>query len=251
MERLLCVAGWSMHSNVFSGLAEMLRPDFDVAAVSVAELIQDDRCRETAQEPGAASLYARKISELVRAQQIPFVLGWSMGGVAVLEALAAMPAIRKVVLLSSTAVFARAPAEDDALSWAVSRAYLRAMARALYDDKERVLRRFYADACAADVHCAEIEALVRDGTKFSPGLLEHGLQYLRQADMRAVLCSISRPVLILHGDADRIVSPRAACYLNEHIPLSRMVMIREGGHVLLGTHRQEIAAEVRKFLRDE
>ena len=68
-------------------------------------------------------------------------------------------------------------------------------------------------------------------------------------DFRREVAGIDVPVLILHGDADRILPIAATAEpLARLIPGSRLVVVKGGPHGLTWTHAQEVDAELVKFL---
>ena len=96
-----------------------------------------------------------------------------------------------------------------------------------------VLKKFY------DAMCAPSECRITAEGKMDAARLTTGLQYLAETDLRQSLKDINIPVLILHGDSDRIVSPELACYPHENIPGSQLHIIRDAGHALPFTHFNE------------
>ncbi len=60
---------------------------------------------------------------------------------------------------------------------------------------------------------------------------------------------ISAPTLIVHGTADGVVPHRHATALAARIPGAELLTIRDGEHVAIFTHRDEVRARVTSFLR--
>jgi non-heme chloroperoxidase len=69
------------------------------------------------------------------------------------------------------------------------------------------------------------------------------------ADFRADLFAITRPVLVIHGEEDRI-APVAAAALRTHRSLhdSKLVMIPGGPHGIIWTHSEIVNREILEFL---
>ena len=68
-------------------------------------------------------------------------------------------------------------------------------------------------------------------------------------DFRKDLSSIDVPVLVIHGDADRIL-PIAATGIRTHKAVNgaRMVVVNGGPHGLIWTHAEKVNSELVKFL---
>jgi pimeloyl-[acyl-carrier protein] methyl ester esterase len=156
------------------------------------------------------------------------VLGWSLGGMLLLEALAdagLWPA--GLVLVGVPAVFCQRAYHPHGQPPRV----VRAMRQALKQDARRVLADFAAHCLAPgeEVFLDEAETL------FDPGRaaqnLAQGLDYLLKADLRPLLPKLRLAPVIVQGGADRIVPPEQARFLSEQLPGSCLVMLPGAGHV--------------------
>lgn len=67
-------------------------------------------------------------------------------------------------------------------------------------------------------------------------------------DTRARLAELKMPVLVVHGEEDRLVPPARARELAERIPGARLVLIPECGHVLTTDAEEEAAGALLGFL---
>jgi len=76
-----------------------------------------------------------------------------------------------------------------------------------------------------------------------------GLKALDEADMRGLLPAIDLPVLILHGDQDRICLPEASAYMARHISTSSHVVFKGCGHVPFLTRCNEFNDAMSSFSR--
>lgn len=170
-------------------------------------------------------------------------VGWSLGGMLLLEALAASPwRPAGLILVGTPAVFC----SRDGHLWGQPAAAVRAMRRALAKNPRKVLEDF-ASACLAPEEtgfAAEIKGL------FDPDPagdhLAAGLDYLLQADLRPVLAKIPGPAVIVQGEADGIVAPAQARFLHRHLLGSRLVVLSGAGHVPFVTQ----AAKFNKILAE-
>jgi pimeloyl-ACP methyl ester carboxylesterase len=68
-------------------------------------------------------------------------------------------------------------------------------------------------------------------------------------DFRADLAAVSVPVLVIHGDADRIL-PVAATGLRTHkaVKGARLAVIKDAPHGLTWTHAEQVNRELEQFL---
>ena len=65
------------------------------------------------------------------------------------------------------------------------------------------------------------------------------------ADLR--LDRISQPVLLIHGDDDRLAPLAIGEYLDRGLPRSQLVVIKGGSHMLPITHSDELASRIARF----
>ncbi|MCO5203787.1 MAG: alpha/beta hydrolase [Anaerolineae bacterium] len=70
-----------------------------------------------------------------------------------------------------------------------------------------------------------------------------------EIDQRAILSQITVPTLILHGDADPLVSTATARSLAAALPNARLVILPGAGHVPIMTRPHAIAAEINAFFK--
>lgn len=155
-------------------------------------------------------------------------VGWSLGGMLLLEALIkSQEKPAGLILVGSPAVFCRS--EDH--PWGQHPAAVRAMRRALKHAASQVLEDF-ARGCLAPEEAGfgdEVKALFQ--ADMTEAHLAAGLDYLLAADLRPRLPRVHARPVIVQGDADRIVPPEQARYLNECLPGSRLIALPGAGHL--------------------
>jgi pimeloyl-ACP methyl ester carboxylesterase len=71
--------------------------------------------------------------------------------------------------------------------------------------------------------------------------------YTMPLDMRVHLPSINLPALVVHGDADPLVSVQAARQLAATLPNARLALIEGAGHVPIMTYPRRVADEIDNF----
>ncbi len=66
-------------------------------------------------------------------------------------------------------------------------------------------------------------------------------------DLRTELSRITLPTLILHGDADPLISTASARWLAETMPKAKLVLINGAGHVPIMTRPHDVTREIMSF----
>ncbi len=70
-----------------------------------------------------------------------------------------------------------------------------------------------------------------------------------QTDFRADLPRVDVPVLIIHGDADRVLPyPKTAPRLQQQLPGSRLVTLKGAPHAIPWTHANEVNKAIMEFI---
>ncbi|HEV2120944.1 MAG TPA: alpha/beta hydrolase [Candidatus Bathyarchaeia archaeon] len=71
-------------------------------------------------------------------------------------------------------------------------------------------------------------------------------------DFRKDLARVQVPVLVIHGDADRIVPfPASGQRTAKMVPGARLVVVKDGPHFISWTHSDEVSAALLSFLKEE
>ncbi|MHB8067216.1 MAG: alpha/beta fold hydrolase [Desulfobaccales bacterium] len=170
------------------------------------------------------------------------LVGWSLGGMLLLEVLAQQAASPGgLVLAGVPPVFCSRPDHP----WGQPPAAVRAMRLGLKKNPRQVLRDF-ALTCLGpgeENDRDEVTALFTGGNGSD---LANGLDYLLHRDLRPLLNHLPVPPVIIQGDQDRIVPPEQAGYLQEHLPGSSLRLLAGAGHMPFWTH-----AEVFNGILDE
>jgi len=82
----------------------------------------------------------------------------------------------------------------------------------------------------------------------STEVLVQVLQTLQVADVRPVLASVRKPVLLLHGDRDVICPVAASQYLEEQISTTTRIILAGAGHAPMFSRPAEFNAAIESFL---
>ena len=174
------------------------------------------------------------------------LIGWSMGGMAAMEAAAAVPEkVHALILLGATPRFS---GSEDGFP-GVTAASIRSVAVGLQTNPEHVLGDFFL-RCAWPYQPAAAEVAAKVKLALNQGLrgLRAGLAYLMKADLRSRLSSITAPCLVIHGSDDRVTPMDAARMLAAVLMQAEVAWVPAAGHDLPGAWPEETAALIRGFL---
>jgi pimeloyl-ACP methyl ester carboxylesterase len=157
------------------------------------------------------------------------LVGWSLGGMLLAEALAGRRELRPagLVLVGVAAAFCRKPD----FPWGHPAAEVRALRRALAEDPPRA-RGIFAGNCLApgeEDFRGEVETAF--ACPAHPENLAAGLDYLRRQDLRGSLAGLPEGTVLIQGGADRIVAASQAQHLKERLPGSRLHLLPDAGHL--------------------
>ncbi|MGB4673424.1 MAG: alpha/beta fold hydrolase [Azovibrio sp.] len=154
--------------------------------------------------------------------------GWSLGALLALAAAARAPErIISLTLVAATPSFVQRPAWPHGLSPAALQDFAARVAKA----GAGALPRFIALFCQGD-HEARAAAR-RLGQQASPPaqeLLEAGLVWLGEADLREAVPHITCPVTLIHGETDPLMPLAAARWLQEQLPAARLQLLPGKAH---------------------
>ncbi|MBI4644671.1 MAG: alpha/beta fold hydrolase [Deltaproteobacteria bacterium] len=155
------------------------------------------------------------------------LVGWSLGGMMLLEVLARQPAtVGGLILVGVAPVFCR---RSD-YPWGQPPVAVRAMRRALQSNPRKVVQDF-AGSCLSPSEGTfqeEVTSLFSTGNSAN---LAAGLDYLLSQDLRPLLPNLAAPCTIIQGDEDRIVPPGQARFLHEHLSGSKLHLVPAAGHL--------------------
>jgi len=167
--------------------------------------------------------------------QACLLVGWSLGGMLLLEALSRLtdPPPNRLVLVGVAPVFTRRPDYP----WGQPPGVVRAMRRALMENTKNTknppqVRAEFAEQCLAPGEAALVsQAREAFAVPAAAGTLAAGLDYLLQRDLRPLLPRLPAGAVVIQGQADRIVDPAQGRLLQEHLPEARLQLLPGAGHL--------------------
>ena len=173
------------------------------------------------------------------------LVGWSLGGMLLLEALGQGSFVPGgVVLVATPASFCERA--DHPLGQ--SQAAVRALRRTVREDPRRGLADF-AGRCLAPGEAHFQEEILREFQPRKNGInLAQGLDYLLNTDLRSQLSRVPPGVLIIQGERDTIVPPEQAEVLRQHLKDARVIRFPGAGHAPLVSRAEAFNEVVRRIV---
>jgi pimeloyl-[acyl-carrier protein] methyl ester esterase len=239
--------GWSMSSAAFAEVLDELAADF--------RLLAPDMRGHGASSPGmgyALSDFAADLVEWIQALDLREIalVGWSLGGQVALDLAPALSGrLRRLILVGTT------PRFTAAADWpaGLPELQVRAMARDLKRNYLKTMGDFFAlqftgEAMPRERYRRIVDFAVRGGGLPQPEVALAALETLRREDQRSALGKVEIPVLVQHGELDRITLPAAADYLAAQLPAARLDLLPGVGHAPFLSRPQEVCRRWRDFL---
>lgn len=232
MMRLIAVSGWATQATELRAITEALGAD-EQSLLSWQELLG-----ESAAEP--------EYSGIAMLSRGAVCLGWSLGGMLLLEGILKeqlKPAA--LVLLGSAACFRRSAKNPHG----VDRQVLKKMHLAMQSNPKAVLKDF-VEACAAPETLTwnERDELIEAALRQGLAALTRGLDYLASFDVLSSLRELQLPVLVIHGREDQIINPETTEALMLELPKASRVLLPGAGHRLVHSHAMHCAQAIKVFV---
>jgi pimeloyl-[acyl-carrier protein] methyl ester esterase len=244
---LVLLHGWSLNLRVFDQLTRELARSCRVIAIDLPGHGKSDWDARASTPAAQAWRVHETLAPLTERYAL---LGWSLGGQFALDLAAAMPAgIERLVLVSTTPRFLAAPGWP----FGTPPAFLGKLAERLRRGEANAIDEFLKlqvrgnnPRTAARVLASLRGALARGAAQ--PEALAHGLERLRNADLRPALPLVRVPALVIAGTHDRIVRPAASRALAA-LADARYVEFADAAHAPFLSHPKQFAQLVDGFVR--
>ena len=239
---LVLVHGWGMHGGVWDTVVGGLAQHFRVSRVDLPGHGRSGNIDGPYTLEGLAEVLAAAVDGPA------MWLGWSLGGMALLELAARYPAlVQRLVLVACTPRFVRKDDWPEALEANV----LEGFAQELERDYRATLSRFIAlqarggERARDDVR--RLRATLFEHGEPHPEALRGGLAILQKADLRVRLAAVSCPTLLIGGANDTLVPATAIEKTAQLLPDARVVLIPGAGHAPFLSHGVEFMQRVLRF----
>ncbi len=254
---LVLLHGFGLNLRVFDSLVAALAAHYRVTVIDLpghgaspwnAQLASPSQLAQSPQL--ASSPWLAAIAALLPREAT--LVGWSLGGQLALQ-LASQPAlaVRRLVLIATSARFVQAPDWPAGLPAAM----LRGFAMQLELDAPRTIADFLELQVRGSVDAAVVRtslqaALQRHGVARLEAL-RAGLALLQDNDLRELARSINLPALVIAGQYDRVTKPEAAQALVRLLPQAQLLQIPRAGHAPFLSHPSVVSAALLDFLRTD
>lgn len=175
--------------------------------------------------------------------------GWSIGAQLALAVAARHPdKVGKLLLVAGTTSFV----QRDGWPHAMAPATLAEFAAAIRADAAGMLPRFVGGFNRGDALAKEVTRQILDLADPLPAadVLDTGLNWLRDVDLRTDATQVRAPTLLLHGDADPLMPAAAAQMLATLIPGAQLELLPACAHAPFLSRPDDFLAAARRFLND-
>jgi pimeloyl-[acyl-carrier protein] methyl ester esterase len=189
---------------------------------------------------------ARVFEPLLQAlgQALPpgVVCGWSIGALQAMHS--PPPGARALVLIAATPRFVAADDWPQGLAPPSFERFVAGMKTA----PERTLKTFLALQTVGDARGAAVGrqlAAACEPARADTG----GLEFLATTDLREKAAKLHLPVLLIHGEEDRLVSLAAGQWLAQTLPAARIVTLPQVSHAPHLSAPEVVAQALRAFFQ--
>ncbi len=235
--RLVLIHGWGTSRSIWNPLTEVLTDHFECFNISLPGY--GDQVSE--QFPEGLNELSQKILDSAPPGKAHWC-GWSLGGMAAMQAALAQPArFQSLSLLCSTPRFVRDPAWPQGMDMRIFRGF----SRQLREDYQKGMQRFLMLQTGGGG--ASTRAMVRNVLELISAdpepnfeVLDRGLSLLQNADLRPNVGELQIPCQIISGQRDRIVHPELCAALHRLIPGSSLRVLNSG-HAPMLSHTPDLA----------
>lgn len=239
---LVMLHGWSMNSDVWHELADLLSQSYTLHLVDLPGHGQSDW------QQGDFVL-EKLISQLQ--QQVPktaFYLGWSLGGlIAALFSYHYPQQVKKLIMVAASPCFTQRQDWPCAMDEQVFKGF----AENLAEQQEETLHRFLLLQARGSQHSKQTirQLSERVGNKMPQSeALKSGLDALITSDVRPQFSQLSMPVKLILGERDTLIPSTMVNEVQRLNPKMDTTLISGAGHAPFISHPQQCLSEIQQFL---
>jgi pimeloyl-[acyl-carrier protein] methyl ester esterase len=128
----------------------------------------------------------------------------------------------------------------------------RRFADSVSQDYQNTLVRFFSLQCMGSDDARSTIKQLRTSFAERPvptmSTLHKALNILLETDMRELIPALKKPVLLIHGDRDRLVPVQAGHWMAQHLPFGRLRVIAGAGHAPFLSHQNQFVEALVQFL---
>jgi len=243
LPNLVLIHGWGMHGGVWQPIARKLADYFNLHIVDLPGMGFSNPV-----EPGTLDAMAEKVIEILPPNAD--VCGWSLGShVAMRVALMQPDKMRRLILVAGTPRFVN---NDDDWHLGIDAEVYQRFAVSVSQDYQNTLMRFFSLQCMGAEDARGTIKQLRKSFAERPvptqGTLQKALRILLENDMRSDIANLKKPVLLIHGDKDRLVRVQAGHWLAQHLPFGHLRVIAGAGHAPFLSHQNQFVEALVQYL---
>lgn len=243
---LFLIHGWGLHGGIWQSVVEALQHRYRLTVVDL---------------PGhghsplpASGFDLDRLAQLLLDSAPPQAawVGWSLGGMAALNAMLRWPQqIDKVTLVAAQPQFI----QSDDWPHATPEKSLARFAENLLKHTDQTLKRFLALQVRGTADEKEqlraMRALVDARPPPQAEALRLGLEILRSTNLRPRLNQIQRPLQFILGGRDMLVPVAAAKAIGTRVPTARIDILPQAGHIPFLSHTEAFLEPLEAFVQSK
>lgn len=223
--------GWGFDPAAFDQLRAALGDGYQLVTPAL-----------TAPASGDFNAWVAKLAGQVSANEV--LLGWSLGAMLAMAAVAAGARPRALVLIGASPRFVASAAWPHGLDASTVTAFQTGIAA----QPDRTMKRFLALQTLGDSQRSAGQAALEHALETDPAKLSPALSALIGADLRTQVRHIGVPALLLHGENDALMPMAAANWLSAQLPHAQLQLFPQCGHAPHVTHARGVAEALQRFL---
>lgn len=239
---LIMLPGFGMNSSVWKRISELLSKDFELIFIEWDNIDLLDG-------------FKQKVINIIEEKQLTSfsLLGWSLGSLVAQEiVLDNLWNINNLILIGGTSSFIQHKEDGYNLGW--NKRIVERMKFQLYKNPNETLFNFYDSLFSNEEkekgYNKEFLQTIEDNIKIqSVDSLALQLDYLIQKDLRNKLVDITIPLLMIHGEEDKICPLEAILYIKNILTHSNIEVIKSGGHIPFFTNPHDCYNSILKFIK--
>ncbi|MBU3178501.1 alpha/beta hydrolase [Clostridium estertheticum] len=239
---LIMLPGFGMNSCVWKRISGFLSKDFELIFIEWDNIDLLDG-------------FKQKVINIIEEKQLSSfsLLGWSLGSLVAEEiVLDNLWNINNLILIGGTSCFIQHKEDGYNLGW--NKRIVERMKSQLYKNPKATLFNFY-DSLFSDEekkkgYNTQFLKIMEDNIKIqSVDSLALELDYLIQKDLRNKLVDVNIPLLMIHGEEDKICPIEATLYIKNILTHSNIEVIKSGGHIPFFTNPHDCYNFISKFIK--
>jgi pimeloyl-[acyl-carrier protein] methyl ester esterase len=244
LPNLVLIHGWGMHGGVWQPVAKKLASYFNLHIVDLPGMGFSKPV-----EPSDLDAIAEKVIEILPPNAD--VCGWSFGTHVIMRAALKQPdRFRRLILIAGTPRFVNTG--NAAWEMGIDAEVYQRFATSVSQDYQNTLIRFFSLQCMGAEDARTTIKQLRKSFAERPvptmGTLQKALRILLENDMRSEIALLKKPVLLIHGDRDRLVPVQAAHWMAQHLPFGHLRVIAGAGHAPFLSHQNQFVEALVQYL---